>query len=315
MTVAANLLLDAGVPASLVNSEAWTRTEWVRSFGPWPASALETWAPFTDSAFLLIRDFGATGKAALAATLAGEALVAGNSVVWLPPAAFDGPRWLAEALGVHQATEVDLVVIDDLFAGRPTSRNVERALAIIAERYNSGRSTLVTTRRSRRDIAAISPGVSSRVHSGCILTLGGAQERQLVTLDPPLPNLFTSDRWGGRREAGRGHSDRQCSQPSRGSLSSQVVRFRATPMPVLEAAFQVLVESAELAVAMDKQARAIEDAADRACRLIDIDALRSLPSSRVARRTIMDLIARLEAQIERLWLLAQREHSETRGGK
>lgn len=177
----------AGVPWRY--RQGWSRERWVKAFGGWPAAALEGWRPRTASSLLLVTGPPSCGKTGLATLLLAEAIARGSSGFWVRaqtlldqvalsaaadraqhPSAVD--YRLASLETERRTSSADVLVLDDFLAGETsTPSETKRLQARIAQRYDEGQLTAVTTNRTHRELAQVLPSLRSRLLSGVRILL------------------------------------------------------------------------------------------------------------------------------------------------
>jgi DNA replication protein DnaC len=136
-----------------------------------------------------------TGKTSLAMLVSKAALEAGHSV-----AIYSVPRLLAEIKATYdrdsgdsymqlfrRLCSVDLLHLDDLGAERPTEWVLEQLYAIVNERWQDGRSIVVTTNIT--DVEQLRAQVGVRTVS----RLSGICDEPLMIMGP---DLRTAGNWG-----------------------------------------------------------------------------------------------------------------------
>ena len=136
-----------------------------------------------------------TGKTSLAMLVSKAALEAGRSV-----AIYSVPRLLAEIKATYdrdsgdsymqlfrRLCSVDLLHLDDLGAERPTEWVLEQLYAIVNERWQDGRSIVVTTNITDIDQLRAQIGVRT------VSRLSGICDEPLMIMGP---DLRTAGNWG-----------------------------------------------------------------------------------------------------------------------
>lgn len=176
--------------------QGWNRPAWSKLFGAWPTEELSDWRARSDRCLLLIQGDPGTGKSGMAAILLVEALAEARigSALWVRAQAFidaqkaswEGQRanhpraadFAVRALELERGCRsVDLVVLDDLFASRrATPYALERFQDVIADRFDEGRLTVVTTNRLQGELHAMLPSLESRLLSGVVVSPGDGHD-------------------------------------------------------------------------------------------------------------------------------------------
>lgn len=139
---------------------AWAELEQIE---PAVRPELEEWAAHPDGRNLVILGAVGTGKTHAALAAARARVLAGAELKFLPvvelldhlrPGGPEGALW--------NLCEVDLLVIDDLGAERPTDWTAERLGALINRRWMEERPTVVTTNLER---PALTEALGERAYS------------------------------------------------------------------------------------------------------------------------------------------------------
>lgn len=180
----ADPLAAAGVPARF--RSGFTREAWERRFRrSWPED-LDGWQG--EPAMLLLWGPTGTGKTGAATLVLQERLERGGRGLWIraqqalqlwrDAAAVRSPRKSAEASDLlDRMLRVELLVLDDLFAGAVTDWSSDRMLLVIASRYDDRRPTLITTNRPLEKLDRIEPALASRVLAAAPVYLGHEDRR------------------------------------------------------------------------------------------------------------------------------------------
>lgn len=128
---------------------------------------------------LLLGSVG-VGKTHAAVAIARTAFETGRTVMFRPcvrlldelrPGGRDG--------ALEEACEVDVLVLDDLGAERPTDWTAERLHAVVADRYDECRPTIVTSNLSGETIGQAHPRIWSRLYDSALAAeIAGADRRR-----------------------------------------------------------------------------------------------------------------------------------------
>lgn len=145
------------------------------------AAMADEWLDGEMSANVLLLGAIGTGKTHTACAMAAQAWASGLRVLFLPVVELLDqlrPDGVKDAL--HKATNVDLLVLDDLGGERPTDWTGERLYAVINRRWLEERPTIVTSNLAPDALEkAVGPRVWSRLYHGALrLTVGGDDRRR-----------------------------------------------------------------------------------------------------------------------------------------
>ena len=129
-----------------------------------------------------------TGKTFLASIIANEYINAGKSVIF-----GDMPELLGElkrtfdSKGVSTAElldefcECDLLIMDDVGAGKITDWSIDITYRLINSRYNTAKPTIVTSNLELDDLAKLIGGrIVSRLQEMCVLVFFGVEDRRVA---------------------------------------------------------------------------------------------------------------------------------------
>lgn len=140
-------------------------------------TAVRTWAE-SPAWSLYIEGGVGTRKSSLAAAVVHAARAAGHRASFVTlPAAVERIRQFCD-WWMEQAKGVELLVIDDLAAGRDTAHVHEQLAAILYHRYDHCRRTIVTSNLPLEDLArTFDARLADRLREGHRLCLGAASRR------------------------------------------------------------------------------------------------------------------------------------------
>lgn len=151
------------------------------------ATLAADWTNTGMNANVLLLGTVGVGKTHTACALAREAWNAGSRI-WFTPIVelLDLLRPTGDSDALQRATNVDVLILDDLGGERPTDWTGERLYAIVNRRWLEQRPTIVTSNLAPDELEkAVGPRVFSRLyHDALRLTIGGHDRRRGAAQEP-----------------------------------------------------------------------------------------------------------------------------------
>lgn len=108
-----------------------------------------------------------SGKTLLASCVANDLLRRGYSVKmksWPEVARYTSADYYKEKETLKEYQEAQVLYLDDLFKGSPTTREISLAYEILNYRYKNGMPTIITSEKTPDQMIAIDEAIWSRMH-------------------------------------------------------------------------------------------------------------------------------------------------------